>query len=259
MDDRISKVIAHPATIPSVIGLVSFGVGAGLGFILGRRTGVVEIHDDVPQMSFDLDKSDLDELQSDEGNTETDMTQHARTLSDLTFREINVGVDGPGEIIEVRVKEDDESDSDEDEVSEVTEEPDSVVRNVFAASDVGWDYTEEVKGRNAEEPYVLHKDEFYEGEFEYSQVTLTYYKGDNIMADEDDTPVYNFEQVVGDLKFGHGSGDPKVFYVRNPKLRCEYEVLLHEGLFSVEVLGLEIEDNARAQDLKHSLPRFRSD
>ncbi len=78
------------------------------------------------------------------------------------------------------------------------------------------------------------------------------------MADEDDTPVYNYDRVIGPLNFGHGSGDPNVFYVRNHRRKTEYEILYNTGLFSEEVLGLEIEDNERVKDLKHSnIQRFR--
>jgi hypothetical protein len=132
-------------------------------------------------------------------------------------------------------------------------EEEEVEQNIFANNgDSDWDYKEEQRRRSELEPYVLHKDEFFADEKDYTQITLTYYAGDDILTDEDDKPIYNHRSIVGDMKFGHGSGDPNVFYVRNDKNRAEYEILLHEGLYSVEVLGLEIENNQRARDIKHS-------
>ncbi len=114
--------------------------------------------------------------------------------------------------------------------------------------------------RSDKQPYVLHKDEFFADENGYSQITLTYYAGDNILVDESDVPIYNHVDVVGDLLFGHGSGDPKTVYIRNDKQHAEYEVLHDEGLYSQEVLGLEIENNLRVQEIKHSHNRkFRLD
>lgn len=143
--------------------------------------------------------------------------------------------------------------------AEAPEEDEGPVRkNIFdegedEAPDVdGWDYEEELKKRTPTEPYVIHKDEFFENDLDYSQHTWTFYAGDSIMVSEEDTPVYNYETIVGPVMFGHGSGDPNVFYVRNDSNRSEYEILFEPGLYSTEVLGLEIEENERAADVRHS-------
>ncbi len=106
--------------------------------------------------------------------------------------------------------------------------------------------------RDPSEPYIIHKDEFYSDEKGYAQSTLTYYSGDNIMVDEDESPMYNHEEITGPLLFGHGSGDPKVVHIRNDKRKSEYEIVKGSGLYSQEVLGLEIENNQRVKDIKHS-------
>ncbi len=82
---------------------------------------------------------------------------------------------------------------------------------------------------------------------------MTYYAGDNIMNnDEEESPMYNHDGITGPLRFGHGSDDPNVVYIRNDKRKVEYEILYDPGLYSEEVLGLEIENNQRAKDIKHS-------
>ncbi len=135
-----------------------------------------------------------------------------------------------------------------------------VTRSIFAVNDAEWDYTEELKKRNPSEPYIIHKDEFFSEESGYTQSTLTYYTGDNIMSDEDNTPIYNHEEITGPLLFGHGSGDLLVVYVRNDKRKIEYEILSDPGYFSQEVLGLEIEDNQRVEEIQHSKHRkFRTE
>ncbi len=115
-----------------------------------------------------------------------------------------------------------------------------------------WDYDQELLNRDPNTPYIIHKDEFIENEHDYSQETLTYYAGDEIMADPHDTPLYGWFDMMGPLKFGYGSEDPNVVYIRNDTLHYEWEVLKHNGRFEVEVGGLTIEDEYTKQDLKHS-------
>ena len=110
-------------------------------------------------------------------------------------------------------------------------------------------------------PYVISFEVFQENEFDWSQETVTFYTGDDILADESDSPIYNYRSLFGELHFGYGSGDPNVVYIRNPSLRREWEVLRSTGHFAIEVLGMEAEERFEKQDLKHSNePRkFRSD
>jgi hypothetical protein len=123
----------------------------------------------------------------------------------------------------------------------------------------GWDHQKEVASRTTEAPYVISAIEYGASENGYYQSTLTYYKGDDILCDPTDTPIYNKDKVVGELKFGHGSNDPSAVYIRNDTLKAEYEVLLEPGHYTVQVLGQEMEDNLN-DDLKHFHQRkFRTD
>lgn len=123
-----------------------------------------------------------------------------------------------------------------------------------------WDQETEVSQRDPEAPYVIHRNEYFNDDMGYqSHATLTYYQGDDVLCDEHDTPIYNVHKIVGHLKFGHGSNDPSIVYIRNETLKAEYEVLLDPGMFQVEVLGEEVGDNLN-DDLKHShIRKFRSD
>jgi len=72
------------------------------------------------------------------------------------------------------------------------------------------------------------------------------------LCDSHDKPIYNHSEVVGELLFGHGSNDPNVVYIRNPKLEAEYEILRDEGSYEEIVLGEQIEHEAEEGDLRHS-------
>ena len=116
---------------------------------------------------------------------------------------------------------------------------------------------EEAKNRSENQPYILHRTEFFANEREYPHSTLTYYEGDDVLCDEQDVPIYGKEKLLGELKFGHGSEDPEIVYIRNDERESEYEVLLDHGHYQVEVLGQEIGDVLN-NDLKHAhIRKFR--
>lgn len=234
MNKKIRDILKNPLRVPIGVGVISFGIGAGLGYILGKRQVItVEIHE-VPEI--DLGFPEINYGNNDELRLEN--------LEIIDTRPQPIHVTPGSNIIENIINE---------------EEPIEIVSDAeFANNDNDWNNDEELSKRGKEEPYILHKDEFYADERSYHQTTLTYYAGDDIMADQDETPVYNYQTVTGPLKFGHGSHDPNVFYVRNDKRKEEYEIVRDEGLYSVEVLGLDIENNERARDIKHAHPgKFR--
>ncbi len=242
MNERVEQILHHPLTIPITVGVISFASGLGAGFFLGRRQKC-DIHEFPAQMEFTFD---------------------AASNSPTTVKVDTVVVKPEPIVIDEDVLLSQGATFVEEKLKEIVVPrlappvQETVRQSIFAENDADWDYREEVKNRTTEAPHIIHKDEFYSNELDLTQTTLSYYAGDNIMADEDDTPVYNYDRVIGPLNFGHGSGDPNVFYVRNHRRKTEYEILYNTGLFSEEVLGLEIEDNERVKDLKHSnIQRFR--
>lgn len=237
MNEKIQAVLNDSRKASAITGVVAFAGGVAAGYFLARRKtgyGVHEVVDSplyvdaesklVPREPFVVDAEALERI-------------NARTEAGEVFVRDQMTTS----VIEGLPE----------------EAPEPVRQSVFAHDDDEWNYEAEVACRNENKPYVIHKDEFFADEAGYTQSTISYYAGDDILCDEDDVPVYNHDEVIGPRQFGHGSGDPNVFYVRNDKRKAEYEVLLNSGSYSTEVLGLEIEDNAREADIKHSAPRFR--
>jgi hypothetical protein len=260
MNERMNKILTNPVTVPLIIGVVSFGGGVGLGYILGRKTAQPEeSYGELVSVDFELSEENLSELK-DENQLELEIEEEPEleleieeeeqiSLNGDSSEEINRGA----EFLSQRIK---ESMTSKDEPEEV--EP--VPRSVFAQTDGEWDYDKEIANRTVQRPYVIHKDEFYEHTSGYTQSTLTYYEGDDILVDEEEVPVYNYEQITGPLLFGHGSGDANVFHVRNDKRKAEYEILRDSGHYAIEVLGHEEEDIRQSKDIKHSSQRkFRQD
>lgn len=280
MKEQLLKIVKNPASASAIVGAITFGAGVGIGYVLGRRKKY-EIFEPPTRVGLVLNADDLAELQENDHNSEFEDGE------DNESEDVQSDVDAvewieTSDYIDPTANENETGHNDEPENSisardfierkmnekilirddpeqEVEMEP--VPSNIFAGDNDDWDYEEELAHRSPSAPYVIHKDEFYNDERGYSQSTLTWYAGDEILADEEEQPIYNHADVIGPMLFGHGSGDPNVFHVRNEKTKSEFEILKDPGHFKVEVLGYEIEDAAQAQDLKHaqSPKRFQMD
>lgn len=120
-----------------------------------------------------------------------------------------------------------------------------VRRNVF--TDNEWNIEQEKSKRASDPsvPYVISEEEYMEGEPKYEQVTLTYYEEDQTLSDAKDDKVDNVDYIVGEgnlMRFGHGSNDPRVVYIRNDGISIDFEVVKSQGSYGQEVAG----------ELKHS-------
>jgi hypothetical protein len=142
-----------------------------------------------------------------------------------------------------------------DETVAVVEAKEEVVveeRNVFKESSE-FDLEVEKLSRTEDAPYIITHDEFYEGEKEYDTVELTYWAEDGTLVGEDQLPVENTDKVIGDdhmMRFGSGSKDPNVVFVRNDRLETDYEIKRENGSYLEKVLGLGPESEERS--LRHS-------
>lgn len=140
--------------------------------------------------------------------------------------------------------------------------PEPVVQNVF--QDVpqvenNWDWHKERKNRSPVRPYVIHIDE--RDETSYDEVTFTYYADDDVLCRETDEVIAenDRDRLVGEAnleKFGHGSGDPTVVYIRNDALEMDIEVCRSPNSYAEEVHGFEPE--LRHSDRRHT-ERIRFD
>ena len=127
--------------------------------------------------------------------------------------------------------------AEEEEESIVVEETTQV--NVFEASEE-WNYKYEIAHRTKHVPYIIHVDEFRENAPEHDQTTYTYYEVDDVMSDSRDTTVDDMDAVIGlgNLgRWGHGSQDPNIVYVRNEELGLDVEIVRDPGSYSDTVHG----------------------
>lgn len=108
-----------------------------------------------------------------------------------------------------------------------------------------WVYASEKARRSAAIPYIIHQDEFNNSDTGYAKVTYTYYAEDEVLVDEDKTPLSHADLIVGqnNLRFGHGTDDADLVYIRNDKLELEMEISRLPQSYEQVVLGLEQNDS----------------
>ncbi len=67
----------------------------------------------------------------------------------------------------------------------------------------------------------------------YTQISLVYYAGDGVLADDEDEVVEDIEDTVGEDFAEHfGEYEDDSVFIRNDRLRCDYEILRDNRSFS---------------------------
>lgn len=134
-------------------------------------------------------------------------------------------------------------------VTEAAEEEEEIVetlevRNIFEDHRIEdeWDYHRERASRSPMSPYVIHRDERDDNDA-YDEVTWTYYEEDDVVCNELDEVIAgeDRERILGEAnleKFGHGSGDSQIVYVRNDNLEMDIELIKSPNSYAEEVHGL---------------------
>jgi hypothetical protein len=123
-----------------------------------------------------------------------------------------------------------------------------------------FDYEAELRRRDPDGPYLITEEEYLEAGPQYEQVSFTYYAGDGVLTNVSDEVIDNIEGSVGSanlLRFGDGSNDENVVYVRNCNLEMDIELTQSAGKYSVEVAGFDDENELRHSDVRRSPRRFR--
>lgn len=233
------------------IGLVVGGsVGAALGFLITRRvleTKYNQIAEEEILLMREHYQSKMVALENTVGKGKLEDIVEEQGYSAQTAPPM--AVSPPTAVVEA-------AEEVQEEASNVvatpaTEKPaEEVIRNVFeeaAASNSEWDYHKELARRSPVRPYVIHLDERDGG---YDEVSLTYYDVDDVLCNELDEVIGDSDRdrIVGEAnleRFGHGSNDPNIVYIRNDKLEAQYEIVKSDSSYAEEVHGFEHADTRR--------------
>lgn len=97
--------------------------------------------------------------------------------------------------------------------------------------------------RSPNRPYVITEGEFRLDHLEFEKDSLTYYAGDDTLAEENGNYIPDKNGTAGNQNllecFGMGSGDPRLLYIRNERVMADFEITLNDGSYNKEVLGLD--------------------
>jgi hypothetical protein len=80
-----------------------------------------------------------------------------------------------------------------------------------------------------DEPYGISVDDFLVGNKEFDKTTLTYYKGDGVLATEEGDVVEDIPYILGEFwEQNIGKYEDSVAYIRNERAGTDYEVVCED-------------------------------
>jgi gas vesicle protein len=258
---QMARLVASMKQIKIQFGLLGVACGAAAGAVTGfyiayRKAEMKysKIADDeiASMREHYQEKSRALEAQAAKRPVEDIVRERGYASSDTKTDGPPMAVPPPAAVTESGGDEDNEADSktEEDDSKEVKTPPPepTLFQNIFREVpevEHEWNYHEERKRRSPDIPYVIHYDERFEMET-YQEVTLTYYELDDVLCDDRDSVIDpdRRDNLIGDgnlNRFGHGSNDPSIVYVRNDTLELVYEVVKSPNSYAEEVHGFSHE------------------
>lgn len=94
--------------------------------------------------------------------------------------------------------------------------------------------------RDKTKPYVISPAEFSESLVGWQQLSITYYAGDKVLADDAEQPIRDVLMTTGPISregFGGISEDPSIRYIRNEKLELDFEIRWDDRSYAEAVLN----------------------
>lgn len=219
----------------NVATISSFTVGVCTGVVMGFLWGY---HYNKKKLYADAMKYAEEEIQSATSEMADHYRQKVLAVDDQTKAPVERIIQERGYVVE--------GDHEDSSVRRPTRPIPAPVPIITEETDThNWDYTKENANRNPRFPYVIHKDE-HDAFDAYENVSYAWYPLDEVLADEDGSRIENIAEIVGAEnleRFGHGSGDPNVVFVRNNELRLQIEIVrVPDASYEESVVGLEIEE-----------------
>lgn len=230
--DKIRAVLQRKDVLLGLASAVSFSAGAASSYIFTKKkfeafadqeiaeykAGYKELNDRAREIALENEKQKID------------LSEYQNRLEDLDYTQI------------------------EEKVTPTAEKEEPVkAKTTRRRPSSQWDQEAEEAERTRDKPYIISADEYFAGEEGYQQATLTYFEEDDVLGDTHDTHISNIEEIVGsdNLRFGHGSGEENIVYIRNDRLDMDYEVVLEKGSFAETVHGIIEHSDKRHRKFRH--------
>jgi hypothetical protein len=113
--------------------------------------------------------------------------------------------------------------------------------------------------RSGDEPYVVSIAEWSNDEEDFDKITVRYFEEDDTLVGELRSDPLPIESVgaANLLRFGVGSQDENIVYVRNEHLQIDFEVIKDKGSYTESVLGIPEWDSRDVEDKKPRVKKMR--
>lgn len=237
------------------LGLGGVALGFGLGWFISKSVTTKTLRTVLEQELKDMEnyferrgtettakrnvtKPSPQELFEDQhGREELDTIISAYRSDAETFREVNDG----------RAPTDDELRAmGEPESEELSNLRTDSVFDMPNPEDVGDEIDPPIILRTPDKPYVIPIGDFMsdvEEDYEdYDKITITYYSEDGVLTDDADKVIPDIDKSIGLLnlkKFGKDSDNADIVYVRNERIKTDFEIARVDGSYTKIVLGFD--------------------
>lgn len=275
---KISSLRNDSRVVASAASALSFAAGGTLAYFVTKKivetkyTRIAEeeiqeakkYYGDIHEKQREYNPEELiEELKKQDGESDLERQLEAKYAvgDDQRIAYEKIAKDYQPEVVPDYDKLEEETEVVEEEVRD--ESGRVVSRNIFVTDKSTWgegdewDQELEDSKRLRGQPYMITQEQFLTNNLEHDQTTVTYYEEDEVLADERDSPINDKERTVGVEhleKFGYGSGDNHIAYVRNESMEMDFEITHSEGSYTQEVLGFKHSDDGRPR-----IRKFRGD
>lgn len=130
----------------------------------------------------------------------------------------------------------DNEDNEEDENEEEDDEDEDPQLNEVEEIEEAAERSKDMAKVNRAEPYLIDFDQFTYENDHYDKLDLYYYKSDDVVCDDNDQKIENPEDVIGWDVFKQLEMTTNAF-VRNEKLKIDYEIHAIYGSYEEDVFG----------------------
>jgi hypothetical protein len=222
------QIISHV-----LVGVASAGVGAGVAHILTKKHFQQVANEEIASVKAAYSKVEtvvepaaehLKKLEEERAEVEKEIKDYTEDIKDLGYQQV----------------------SSEDMVDNTPEgaEPLKVGSRVGRYTVTNDVIPAEIDAPNPGRAYVIREDQYHEDFDGYEKHSLVFYEEDDTLAMPDDRPVEDVDAMVGDglTRFGDGSNDKDIVYVRNQVQRTDFEIVRNKNSYGVLVLGFDKAD-----------------
>lgn len=252
---------------------VGLCIGGGIGYIVAERKTRRETEEEitaVKDLFRRLRDEDATQAREDWNPTPSDESEEESSDSDPSesFKEEvgKLGYASASDLWEARHQDPnyhpptDQEPGGDDVDQDLREEGDYVrrIRVVNPNRDVDPDDVTQWD-RDPHRPYVITEEEYRIDRPDFEKLSISYYQGDDTMADENDAYIPDPDGTVGleNLQFfGLASMDERLLHIRNERVEADFEVALNDGSYSREVLGFGIEESM-VRESKKGIKKMR--